>query len=145
MNRLDELEAVLTELREQHRRLEAPAQLGQSLRAAARSHKTRPMVPHWVWPMAAALVICAVLWRGGRPAQVVDRGQSPEQLTQFVALPGSETLPPPMQTSVLRMEMRKSDLRQFGFDIPPPLAAEVVQADFVVGDDGLARAVRFVR
>lgn len=67
-----------------------------------------------------------------------------ELMTEFVALPGSAGLPPPIETSVLQLRLRKGELRRYGFDIPPSSAAEFVRADFVIGDDGLARAVRFV-
>jgi hypothetical protein len=60
-------------------------------------------------------------------------------------VPGSETLPTPVETSILRVQLQKGDLRQYGFDVPAPMDSEFVRADFVVGDDGLARAVRLVR
>jgi hypothetical protein len=71
--------------------------------------------------------------------------QTREFVTEFIDLPGSETLPEPLQTSILRVRVLKGELRQFGFDVPPPAAAELIRADFVVGDDGLARAVRLVQ
>jgi hypothetical protein len=71
--------------------------------------------------------------------------QPVETVTEFMAVPGSETLPAPLETSILRVRVPKGELRQYGFDVPPPDAGEMVGADFVVGDDGLARAVRLVR
>lgn len=73
------------------------------------------------------------------------RTQPREFVTEFINLPGSETLPAPLQTSILRVHVLKGELRQFGFEVPPPAAAELIRADFVVGDDGLARAVRLVQ
>ena len=67
-----------------------------------------------------------------------------EPMAGFVALPGSAGLPRPIETSVLQFRLRKGELRRYGFDIPPSSDAEFVRADFVIGDDGLARAVRFV-
>ena len=71
--------------------------------------------------------------------------QPREFVTEFIDLPGSETLPAPLQTSILRVRVFKGELRQYGFDVPPPAAADLIRADFVIGDDGLARAVRLVQ
>ena len=43
------------------------------------------------------------------------------------------------------MRIRRDDLREFGMDVPPTAAPETVLAEFVVGEDGLSRAVRLVR
>lgn len=63
----------------------------------------------------------------------------------FMPLPSSEFLSPPQTTTILTMQLRKGDLRQYGLDVPAPLTSELVRVDFVVGDDGLARAMRLVR
>lgn len=73
------------------------------------------------------------------------RRQPVERVTEFYPLPESEVLPEPSEESVLRTSLSGSELRRFGFDIPPSMAAESVRADFLVGEDGLARAVRFVQ
>jgi hypothetical protein len=146
-NRPDELADVLAELRQQHRRVEAPAHLEGRLRAAAGTHRKRPLMRRRVWSMAAALIVIAlIVWRAGRPGSTrLLPAPAGEHLTEFVALPGSEMLPPPLETSVLRLRLRKGELRRYGFEIPPPMAGEFIRADFVIGDDGLARAIRFSR
>ncbi len=68
-----------------------------------------------------------------------------EFVTEFIPLPGAEALPMPLETNILRVSVPKGELRQYGFDVPPPRAAELVRADLVVGDDGFARAVRFIQ
>lgn len=68
-----------------------------------------------------------------------------KRMSTFLPLPSSEFLAPPQTTSILTMQVRKGDLRQYGLEVPAPLAAEFVRVDFVVGDDGLARAMRLVR
>lgn len=68
-----------------------------------------------------------------------------EFVTEFMSLPGAEALPIPLETNILRVRVPKGELRQYGFDVPPPRAAELIRADLVVGDDGFARAVRFVQ
>ncbi|WP_263418874.1 hypothetical protein [Terriglobus albidus] len=63
----------------------------------------------------------------------------------FIALPSSEGLPAPSMATLVRMQIRRDELRQYGFDVSPADASEMVLAEFVVGQDGLSRAVRFVR
>lgn len=68
-----------------------------------------------------------------------------ETASDFMALPESEVLPEPSEASVLSLWVPKSELRRYGFDVSPSVAAQSVRADFLVGEDGLARAVRFVQ
>jgi hypothetical protein len=66
-------------------------------------------------------------------------------LDEFVALPVSEGLPPAAELSVVRMELRGSELQQYGLQAPADGAAQTLLAEFVVGEDGLPRAIRIVR
>jgi hypothetical protein len=145
MKRSDELNQTLAELRRQHQQIEAPPFLETRLRAAARSARPAMVARHWARAMAAALVVSIVLWKTNQPSPEARGMQPAETVTEFMAVPGSETLPAPLETSILRVRVPKGELRQYGFDVPPPDAGEMVGADFVVGDDGLARAVRLVR
>jgi hypothetical protein len=43
------------------------------------------------------------------------------------------------------MRIERDCLRQYGLDVPPTLAPETILAEFLVGEDGLPRAVRIVR
>jgi hypothetical protein len=63
----------------------------------------------------------------------------------FIKLPSSEGLPAPSMATLVRMQIRRDELRQYGFDVSPAVASQMVLAEFVVGQDGLSRAVRFVR
>jgi len=62
----------------------------------------------------------------------------------FIDLPSSAMLPAPAETTLVRLAIRKGDLRQFGLDVPEPFASERAQAEFTLGEDGLARSVRLV-
>lgn len=64
---------------------------------------------------------------------------------EFVTLPSSEGLPASTAATVVRMRIKRADLREFGIDVPPTAAQETVSAEFVIGDDGLSRAVRLIR
>lgn len=66
-------------------------------------------------------------------------------LDEFVPLPVSEGLPPAAELSVVRMRLQGSDLRQYGLEAPADAVAQTMLAEFVVGEDGLPRAIRIVR
>jgi hypothetical protein len=67
-----------------------------------------------------------------------------ERTTDFFAVPGAQYLPPASAARLLRVDMPPSALRRYGFDVPVGSEAGYVRADFVVGQDGLARAIRLV-
>ena len=46
---------------------------------------------------------------------------------------------------VVRIRIPRSSLVRFGMPVNPERADELVKADVVVGDDGLARAIRVVQ
>jgi len=62
----------------------------------------------------------------------------------FITLPSSEGLPAPSMATLVRTQIRREELRQYGFDVSPTVASEIVLAEFVVGQDGLSRSVRLV-
>ncbi len=74
-----------------------------------------------------------------------ERRRRAERVTAFMEVPGSEGLPAPMESSIVRVRMAKGDLRQYGFDVTPAAANEVIHADLYLGEDGLPRAIRLVR
>jgi len=67
------------------------------------------------------------------------------QPQDFLALPSSEGLPTPTAASLVRLRIRTASLQQYGLNASPPTAPETVLAEFVVGEDGLPRAIRIVR
>jgi hypothetical protein len=66
-------------------------------------------------------------------------------LDEFVPLPASEGLPPAADLTVVRTRLRGSDLQLYGLEAPPEAIAQTLLAEFVVGEDGLPRAIRIVR
>lgn len=66
-------------------------------------------------------------------------------LDEFVPLPVSEGLLPAVELSVVRIKLQGSDLRQYGLEAPADAVAQTMLAEFVVGEDGLPRAIRIVR
>ena len=62
----------------------------------------------------------------------------------FLPLPGAANLESADALDLVRMELPRSAMMQVGIEVSPERADETVQADVMVGSDGLARAVRFV-
>jgi hypothetical protein len=81
---------------------------------------------------------------GARRRVAARRVAAGDSLQEFVLLPVSEGLPPPSELSVVRTQMLGSDLRQYGLEAPADAAGRPLLAEFVIGDDGLPRAIRIV-
>ena len=71
-------------------------------------------------------------------------GGTREIATDFMPLSGSDLIPIE-GGSVVRVELPRSALESFGLPMNMERAGERIKADVVVGNDGLARAIRFVR
>jgi hypothetical protein len=62
----------------------------------------------------------------------------------FVAVPAAAALPQFESGSIVRMSLPVTALPSYGVDISPASSGEPVEADVLVGQDGLARAIRLV-
>jgi hypothetical protein len=65
--------------------------------------------------------------------------------TDFIPLTYGASLDAMDGGHVVRVELPRTALAQFGLPVNVERAAEPVKADVLMGDDGLARAIRFVR
>jgi hypothetical protein len=160
MRASEQLNAALEEIKREHRELEAPVFLQTRLQAAARRSTLPSASVRWRWgwiAVATALTLLALAAtesvrkgmerRTRYSGSVATRSEQarPLRAVEFVALPASQTLPEPLQTTRLQVRIRIGDLRQWGVDVPELFASEYAQAEFLVGEDGLARAVRVIR
>ena len=96
---------------------------------------------------AAAAVVLFALWIGSnfRPSRSRE-ARVAEVTTDFMPLAYSRV--PSTNLQVVRLAVPRTALISFGLTPPEPLDGtftDTVLADVLVGDDGLARAVRFVR
>ena len=113
----------------------------------ARTQQRAPAARAGVWRPAAAAALLAlaatmtwvIVARSGRPpaAPIV----APLTTTEFVLWPGAAELPTFESGHLMRIEVPVSALPSLGL-VPPATHAAVVQADVLVGQDGLPRAVR---
>jgi hypothetical protein len=62
----------------------------------------------------------------------------------FVPLPAGMGLPEPQQAMLIRTRIDTSSLRNYGLASPPAGAPPTILAEFLVGEDGLPRAIRLV-
>ncbi|HET8547318.1 MAG TPA: hypothetical protein VFL57_04905 [Bryobacteraceae bacterium] len=68
----------------------------------------------------------------------------PETTAAFVPLPFAPPLTPAEDQQVVRVRMPRGAMRQFGMFVREDRVRDPVQADFLLGQDGIARAVRLV-
>ncbi len=68
-----------------------------------------------------------------------------ESAQDFVPLPDSFPLLPAEEASVVRVRMRRGSLNAFGLQVNEERAADLIQVEFLVAEDGTPRAVRYVR
>jgi len=79
------------------------------------------------------------------PRAVPATAAATEVATDFMPLEDTVTLPPIESGHILRVQLPQSTMMRFGFPVNPDRMMEPVKADVVFGQDGIARAVRFVR
>jgi hypothetical protein len=75
----------------------------------------------------------------------VDSSDEAEVVTQFFPLREGEDFSALDSMQLVRIELPSSALSEVGLPVDPEMANEPVKADVVLGQDGLARAIRFVR
>ena len=134
----------------------------EALLAAFDAHRSRPQrapAGRWVWAGAtAASVAIAVALNFVVATHVRDRAaRGADSLSQvpgaasvsaddtggFVPWPGASTLPRFESGALMRIDVPVSALPVLGF--APPSRGASVQADVIVGQDGMARAIRLVQ
>jgi len=156
---------LLKLLADQDRDLEAPAAVEMRLRAAFKQKHARPKWPYFA--LAAAIALAVVLYPRPKiqvleiaqftppvavvpvsppvPAKAVIKQKTPprEVVTEFFPL--MEDPPPFERGELLRVSLPASAMRGVGLPVSEDRLTDTVQADVLVGQEGLARAIRFVR
>ena len=128
---------------------------------ARQARPTRAFAGRWVWAaataasvaIAAALNVIVATNVHGRAtvapgADSLSRGSSlapvtPDDAGGFVPWPGALMLPRFESGALMRIDLPVSALPALGF--APPAVGASVQADVIVGQDGMARAIRLVQ
>jgi hypothetical protein len=166
MKRQRELSAGLRAVSAGYNQLSAPLRVERRLRASFRKNLPqsgrrvgfgwRPVIS-WAAAAAAVIAIALVTIYGGRPdaTQPAVRGhietavvnntvETQNDYDGFIPLPNAGRLPDTEDVNLVRVEVPRSAMIALGLEVSPERASELVQADVMLGPDGLARAVRFV-
>jgi len=129
------------------RNLEAPPEVEARLTEAFRN---RAAAPGWGWVAIAAgilMVAGAVASRGGRPENpAAPAAVTPRRVTTgFLPVMYGEDLNPWETRRLVRVRLPRTALSYFGVPVNENRIGERVEADVLIGEDGTARAVRFVQ
>lgn len=115
------------------------------------AHRTAPapmITPEPFVPSLPATASASPLPRARqrvRRQPIVSRAVAAEVVTEFYPLRAGED-PTGWETmQLVRVELPRSALSEIGLLLTPELVNASVKADVVLGEDGLARAIRFVR
>ena len=133
---------------------EAPAQLEQRLLAAFRARQRRRTMERWgiggaTVAIAAGLALLMLLAPHARlpvPAAVPAVTASlPLEAAEFTPLSDADMDPPLEEATVVRVELPLSALAAIGVPVTDARPDERIEADILLGQDGLARGVRLVQ
>jgi hypothetical protein len=154
---------------------EAPPSVELTLRAKFRKRKRKRTLTRWTAAIAAVFLVVVFAPRpkpvsGPKPRlahiAVPDiapiahpvrdvvvsnrragkrRAAPVEVATRFYPLQDASTLPPFEYGTLVRVQLPRSALRAVGLPVNEDRISERISADVLLGQDGLARAVRFVQ
>lgn len=79
------------------------------------------------------------------PAAANDDAPASEIATAFIPLAGGRSFAPTDSLQLMRVELPRSALVSFGLPMNVERADQRIKADVLIGNDGVARAIRFVR
>jgi hypothetical protein len=148
------------------RGLEAPARLEFRLRNAYRSYNGIAVQPRRTWSgaltwasaLAAVVAVALFLVRANQPQPQpaqhrVSSGvelamdsidDSMDQDNGFIPLPNVARLEANEDVNLVRVQLPRSAMIAVGYAVSAERASEMVEAEVVLGPDGLAHAVRFL-
>lgn len=98
---------------------------------AARESRDTPSIP----PQPA---------RAPRPPALRYARGNPESVTEFIPLRYGKPIESGEPIQVLRIQLPRAELLRLGLPVAPDGAAATIKADVLLGEDGLAKAIRFV-
>jgi anti-sigma factor RsiW len=163
MSRHRELEAGFRAVAAGFRRMEAPPRVEAKLRSAFRRQTGRESrvwsrrwipVATWAAAFAAMFALAILLVRERQPEAVhppahrtveLAVAQSQADYDGFIPLPNSAGVATDEEdVNLVRVEVPRSTMIALGLDVSADRAEELVEADVLLGSNGVARAVRFL-
>ena len=174
LNRQRSLASGLRTLAADWQSVETPARVESRVTAAflgqAGLTVLRPAIRWWVpvvtWATATAAVVALAMFLA-RPRQVIapahrtvssrvqlaaaeppadleSLGDVSDAESDFIPLPNAARIEPNEDLNVVRVEVPRAAMIALGYAVSEDRASESVEAEVVLGPDGLARAVRFL-
>jgi hypothetical protein len=107
---------------------------------AGRPERRQPR--SWIGHAAAAALLVISIMGAWVARQSTDAGPGPIHPAGFVEIPGAHTLPPMESGSIVRVALPVTVLPQYGVAILPEIAADTIEAELLVAQDGLPRMIR---
>jgi len=111
------------------------------------NHVTKPEVsvqaPVILVPLPAAPVVEADVPAARKVVRKMARPQAHEVVTEFFPL--IDSAPPFERGQMLRVQLPAAAMRTVGLPVREDHLADPIQADVLVGEEGMPRAIRFVR
>jgi len=83
--------------------------------------------------------------RGNRPSRPAPSADAQEVATEFIPLVHAGQYAPAEEGHLVRVEVPRSALASFGLPVNAEAPGGRVKADVLMGQDGIARAIRFIR
>lgn len=80
-----------------------------------------------------------------RPTSAPQVQDAPEVATDFIEIPYAEPLRPEQRADVFRIQMPRANMAAFGLPVTGGRLDSRITADVLMGEDGVVRAVRFIR
>jgi HAMP domain-containing protein len=166
--RQQRLADTLSRLGAEMRHIEAPARVERLVLAGfrGRAELLRPARPTgWWWAVGGWAAAIAVTTGLALFVATVRQPQRTERITRhatqlataepppdaepaengdFIPLPHAEALAPNEEVNLVRIEAPRSMMIALGFSVSEEQAGEPVEADVMLGADGVARAIRFL-
>lgn len=150
MNPYSDLEQALGRLSEAPPRQAGASAEARMLIAFRMRHRRSRRVWAYVGAAAACLLIAllSVLRQHGQ--QAVQTSSPPrlnldDATAGFVALPYAQSDVPMEEAVIVRMDLRASELGRLGVPVPALRANRKISTELLVGQDGVARAVRLMQ
>ena len=161
-NHRREIEAGLRAVAADCRKLEAPARVEARLLKAFRAQSGIPerraqrrWIPALTWAAAFATMLALGFFLMQQREPEAARSMAPHgteraslempnDMEGFIPLPNTEAVQANEEMGVVHVEVPRSAMLAVGLEVSADRAGEMVQADVMLGSDGVARAVRFL-
>src|SRR5437868_5303465 len=142
----DSMQELLRALADADAAAEAPPEIETRLRRQFRARKRKRTLRRMVWCASAAAVVLVVFTTMHYRQHAATPASSPaveEVVTDFFPL--LDPAPPFQRGRLLRVEVPASAMRMVGLPVHAEHLLDPIQADVLVGEEGLPRAIRFVK